>query len=85
MSTQISQADEDVVTILAGSHPPLLRSGRDETRDYWHCLATPSAPHNKHAPAPFRTAAKKRDQTTVLVVLVRADQSALDLGGKDLA
>ncbi|MEP7035632.1 MAG: hypothetical protein ABI934_08590 [Actinomycetota bacterium] len=85
MSTQISQADEDVVAIPAGSHPLLLRSGRGGARDHWHCLAVPSARHNEHGYAPFRTAAKMRDQTAALVVLVRADPWALKQGGEDLA
>ncbi len=85
MSTQISPVDEDAVAILASSPPPRFRSGGRATRDYRHCLATHTFRHNEDAPAPFRTAAKMRDQTTALVVLVRADQPALEQGREDLA
>lgn len=84
MSTQISPVDEDAVAILASSQPPRLHFGGRAARDYRHCLATHPVRHNEHAPA-FRAAAKMRDQTTALVVLVRADQSALEQGGEDLA
>jgi hypothetical protein len=85
MSILGSLANKDAAVIMASSHPPRLRSVGRGSKDLRHCLTTYSCRDNERAPASFRTAAKMRDRMTALVVLVGADQSALEQAGKEIA
>ena len=85
MSPLRSPADEDAVGILASSGPLQLLPGGRGSKDLRHCLDTPAGRDNDLDLQPFRTAAKMRDQRTAPVVLVRADPSALEQAGKEIA
>ena len=85
MSPLQSPAGEDEVGILTSSHPPRLRPGGRGSKDLRHCLDSSSCRDNDIDLHPFRTAVKMRDQRTALVVLVRADPSALEQAGKEIA
>ena len=85
MSPLRSPADEDAVGILTSSHPPRLLAWGRGSKDLRHCLDTPSCRDNDIDLHPFRTAAQMGDQRTAPVVLVRADPSALEQAGKEIA
>jgi len=55
------------------------------SRDLRHCLVSHCCRENDVHLNPFRTAAKMRDRTIVLVVLVGADHSTLAHAGKEIA